>query len=185
MDSPCIASCKLNADKICIGCYRHIEEIVDWNKRSDAEHAAIYQKLAERKLQLANMPADSTSATAACTARRWACTSARHNTPSPSAKAAAIHALVPGSHCHKKTGSPDSSRFGATRTKGRPHAAPNASAIHSASTGFQRWGRTSITAALISGSLCFAGRSWPLCVGLGLRVECGHSAFAKWGHPAI
>ncbi len=37
MDSPCIASCKLNADKICIGCYRHIEEIVDWNKRSDAE----------------------------------------------------------------------------------------------------------------------------------------------------
>ncbi|WP_306520255.1 DUF1289 domain-containing protein [Rheinheimera sp.] len=62
MDSPCIASCKLNADKICIGCYRHIEEIVDWNKRSDAEHAAIYQKLAERKLQLANMPADSTSA---------------------------------------------------------------------------------------------------------------------------
>lgn len=62
MDSPCIASCKLNADKICIGCYRHIEEIVDWNKRSDVEHAVIYQKLAERKLLLANAPADNTSA---------------------------------------------------------------------------------------------------------------------------
>lgn len=62
MDSPCIASCKLNADKICIGCYRHIEEIVDWNKRSEAEHALIYQKLAERKLQLAGTPSDITSA---------------------------------------------------------------------------------------------------------------------------
>jgi hypothetical protein len=35
---------------------------VDWNKRSDAEHALIYQKLAERKLQLAGTPADTTSA---------------------------------------------------------------------------------------------------------------------------
>jgi predicted Fe-S protein YdhL (DUF1289 family) len=41
MDSPCIASCKLNSDKICIGCYRHIEEIVDWNKRTEAEQMQI------------------------------------------------------------------------------------------------------------------------------------------------
>lgn len=49
MDSPCIASCKLNSDKICTGCYRHIEEIVDWNKRSDAEQQQILQKCAARK----------------------------------------------------------------------------------------------------------------------------------------
>lgn len=52
MDSPCIASCKLNADKICIGCYRHIEEIVGWNKKSDAEHQVIYLAIAARQQQL-------------------------------------------------------------------------------------------------------------------------------------
>ncbi len=53
MDSPCIASCKLNADKICIGCYRHIEEIVGWNKKNDAEHQVIYLAIASRKQQFA------------------------------------------------------------------------------------------------------------------------------------
>lgn len=56
MDSPCIASCKLNADKICVGCYRHIEEIVGWNKKSDAEHLAIYQAIALRQQNLAQIP---------------------------------------------------------------------------------------------------------------------------------
>jgi predicted Fe-S protein YdhL (DUF1289 family) len=49
VDSPCIACCKLNADKICLGCYRHIEEIVDWNKRSEAEQLAVYDAIAKRK----------------------------------------------------------------------------------------------------------------------------------------
>lgn len=49
MDSPCVACCKLNNDKICTGCYRHIEEIVDWNKRTDAEQLQILQRCAARK----------------------------------------------------------------------------------------------------------------------------------------
>ncbi len=49
MDSPCIASCKLNSDKICIGCYRLIDEIVDWNKRTETEQQQIIAKLTERK----------------------------------------------------------------------------------------------------------------------------------------
>lgn len=53
MDSPCIASCKLNADKICLGCFRHIEEIVDWNKKTEPEQQAIYQAIAIRQQQLA------------------------------------------------------------------------------------------------------------------------------------
>jgi predicted Fe-S protein YdhL (DUF1289 family) len=52
VDSPCIASCKLNADKICVGCYRHIEEIVGWNKKSDAEHQTIYEAIALRQQKL-------------------------------------------------------------------------------------------------------------------------------------
>ena len=27
-DSPCIGTCKLNEDNICIGCNRHIDEII-------------------------------------------------------------------------------------------------------------------------------------------------------------
>lgn len=50
IDSPCIAACKLDSHKICVGCYRHIEEIVDWNKRSDAEKQQILKLCAERRL---------------------------------------------------------------------------------------------------------------------------------------
>ncbi len=49
MDSPCIACCKLNDAKICTGCYRHIEEIVDWNKRTDAEQLQILHACAARR----------------------------------------------------------------------------------------------------------------------------------------
>ncbi|MCH8538991.1 MAG: DUF1289 domain-containing protein [Alkalimonas sp.] len=51
IDSPCIACCKLDAEKICIGCYRHIAEIANWNRKSEPELQAIMQRVAERKLQ--------------------------------------------------------------------------------------------------------------------------------------
>ncbi|WP_019676775.1 DUF1289 domain-containing protein [Arsukibacterium perlucidum] len=50
-ESPCVACCRLNSEKLCVGCYRHITEIVDWNKRSDTENYAILQKVAQRKQQ--------------------------------------------------------------------------------------------------------------------------------------
>ena len=51
IESPCVACCRLNADKICVGCYRHITEIVDWNRRTDEQNSAILQQVAERKRQ--------------------------------------------------------------------------------------------------------------------------------------
>lgn len=63
VESPCVASCRLNSDKLCVGCYRHISEIVDWNKRTDEQNIEILQKVAKRK-QLAasqNMPQGETS----------------------------------------------------------------------------------------------------------------------------
>ncbi|WP_445768475.1 DUF1289 domain-containing protein [Rheinheimera sp.] len=51
VESPCVASCRLNADKFCVGCFRHITEIVDWNKRTDSENYAILQDVAKRKHQ--------------------------------------------------------------------------------------------------------------------------------------
>ena len=51
VESPCMACCRLNADKVCVGCYRHISEIVDWNRRTDEQNSAILQQVAERKWQ--------------------------------------------------------------------------------------------------------------------------------------
>ena len=51
VESPCVACCRLNADKVCVGCYRHITEIVDWNRRTDDENSAILQQVATRKRQ--------------------------------------------------------------------------------------------------------------------------------------
>ncbi|MEO3879670.1 MAG: DUF1289 domain-containing protein [Pseudomonadota bacterium] len=63
VESPCVACCRLNADKVCVGCYRHITEIVDWNRRTDAENAAILQQVAirERQAELAGNGEGSTS----------------------------------------------------------------------------------------------------------------------------
>lgn len=49
IESPCVASCKLDNAKVCLGCFRHITEIVDWNRRSEAELAAIVKQVASRK----------------------------------------------------------------------------------------------------------------------------------------
>jgi hypothetical protein len=67
MDSPCVACCKLNNDKICTGCYRHIEEIVDWNKRTDTEQQQILERCAARRQQV---DAEQ-SPTTAITSQEW------------------------------------------------------------------------------------------------------------------
>ncbi len=65
MDSPCVACCKLNNDKICTGCYRHIEEIVDWNKRTDAEQQQILERCAARRQQVDALQSPTTAITSA------------------------------------------------------------------------------------------------------------------------
>ena len=70
IESPCVACCKLDSAKVCIGCYRHISEIVDWNRRSETELAAIMQQVAARKIQYQQQ--DLTQlATSAITQAEW------------------------------------------------------------------------------------------------------------------
>lgn len=70
IESPCVACCKLDSAKVCIGCYRHISEIVDWNRRSEAELAAIMQQVAARKIKYQQQ--DLTQlATSAITQAEW------------------------------------------------------------------------------------------------------------------
>ncbi|GGP46356.1 DUF1289 domain-containing protein [Shewanella algicola] len=51
MHSPCVARCGLNADDYCMGCFRHIDEIVIWSSASDEQQQQIIDKLADRKQQ--------------------------------------------------------------------------------------------------------------------------------------
>lgn len=49
--SPCVGNCCLNNDDICLGCYRHIDEIVGWNGKERAEQIEIVERASERKSQ--------------------------------------------------------------------------------------------------------------------------------------
>lgn len=49
MQSPCVARCGLNEDDYCMGCYRHIDEIVGWSSASDQSKQAIWDRLKKRK----------------------------------------------------------------------------------------------------------------------------------------
>ncbi|MGI2170527.1 DUF1289 domain-containing protein [Shewanella sp. MF05960] len=49
MHSPCVARCGLNADDYCMGCFRHIDEIVIWSQATDQQKQQIVDKLNDRK----------------------------------------------------------------------------------------------------------------------------------------
>lgn len=63
--SPCIACCKLNADKFCTGCYRHITEIVSWNRLSKPQQQQVRLNCATRKPQIDAGPLGETPITQA------------------------------------------------------------------------------------------------------------------------
>ena len=48
--SPCVRNCCLNEQDVCLGCYRTLEEILQWQASSDKEKLAVIDKCAERKL---------------------------------------------------------------------------------------------------------------------------------------
>ncbi|WP_333824852.1 DUF1289 domain-containing protein [Pinisolibacter sp.] len=48
--SPCLKKCQLHPiDKICLGCFRRIEEIADWARFDNATRARIIDELPARK----------------------------------------------------------------------------------------------------------------------------------------
>ena len=49
MESPCVACCRLNEEKFCVGCYRHMDEIVDWRKKTPEEYQQISLNIQKRK----------------------------------------------------------------------------------------------------------------------------------------
>ncbi|TQV71134.1 DUF1289 domain-containing protein [Aliikangiella marina] len=52
MQSPCISLCTLNENDICVGCYRHIDEITGWHSADDRRRTEILNNCATRKSDL-------------------------------------------------------------------------------------------------------------------------------------
>lgn len=47
--SPCVSICALDADGVCIGCYRTADEITDWFMASASDKQAIVARAAARR----------------------------------------------------------------------------------------------------------------------------------------
>ncbi|MGX5175546.1 DUF1289 domain-containing protein [Aliikangiella sp. IMCC44653] len=52
--SPCISQCCLDEQDVCVGCFRHIDEITGWHGADDERRQAILKNCAKRKSQKNN-----------------------------------------------------------------------------------------------------------------------------------
>ena len=48
--SPCVSVCKYNSNNYCIGCKRHMTEILDWFNYSEKMKKAILKDLNDRQI---------------------------------------------------------------------------------------------------------------------------------------
>ena len=50
-ESPCVRNCCLNDDDICLGCFRHMDEIMAWRQLDEASKKAIINQCQKRRQQ--------------------------------------------------------------------------------------------------------------------------------------
>jgi len=50
--SPCVRNCCLDKEDICVGCFRHINEIVGWNNFADEDKKQILENTKQRKAHI-------------------------------------------------------------------------------------------------------------------------------------
>lgn len=50
IQSPCVRNCCLNEQDVCMGCYRHIDEITGWNQASQERKKEILSRIKERSI---------------------------------------------------------------------------------------------------------------------------------------
>ncbi|MGE7958071.1 DUF1289 domain-containing protein [Pseudomonas sp. NPDC089530] len=51
--SPCISLCRLDEEKFCKGCFRHVEDIREWRSADDERRRAICAQALQRKQAVA------------------------------------------------------------------------------------------------------------------------------------
>ncbi|MFJ7315123.1 DUF1289 domain-containing protein [Pseudomonas sp. NPDC098747] len=49
--SPCSGVCRLDEQKVCLGCFRHVEDIREWRSADDERRRVIVTQAAARKSQ--------------------------------------------------------------------------------------------------------------------------------------
>jgi len=49
VESPCVRNCCLNEEDICLGCFRHIDEIVEWSSADNIRRQVILECAIQRK----------------------------------------------------------------------------------------------------------------------------------------
>ncbi len=49
INSPCIRDCCLNSEDICLGCWRHIDEIIAWQSYNQEEKRQVIHACQTRK----------------------------------------------------------------------------------------------------------------------------------------
>jgi len=47
--SPCVRNCSLNEQRVCRGCYRHLDEIMHWPDAGEALRQDILERAAARR----------------------------------------------------------------------------------------------------------------------------------------
>lgn len=47
--SPCISLCRLDEQKVCLGCFRHVEDIREWRSADDERRRVICAQAQQRK----------------------------------------------------------------------------------------------------------------------------------------
>lgn len=52
--SPCVRNCCLNNDDVCLGCFRHIDEILVWQQSSTQQKQQILVNCQQRKTTSGN-----------------------------------------------------------------------------------------------------------------------------------
>lgn len=50
--SPCISLCRLDEHKVCLGCFRHVEDIREWRSADDQRRRQIRQDAEQRRQQI-------------------------------------------------------------------------------------------------------------------------------------
>uniref|UniRef100_UPI0030DA1842 DUF1289 domain-containing protein n=1 Tax=Pseudomonas sp. RL_5y_Pfl2_69 TaxID=3088711 RepID=UPI0030DA1842 len=48
--SPCISTCRLDEHKVCLGCFRHVEDIREWRSADDQRRRVICEQAQLRQM---------------------------------------------------------------------------------------------------------------------------------------
>ena len=49
VESPCVRNCCLNENDICLGCFRHVDEIIEWGATTNSRRESILDDAKKRK----------------------------------------------------------------------------------------------------------------------------------------